>query len=172
MNYAKISTLLDQFWEGETSLDEEVFLKKYFQETSENEVDERLRKFRPYFLALKIESEIGYKTTGKTVNLHARTRPDGAAGWRFSIFRYAAAAAVVGLLAVGTWWWTHREDQKQVATVNQKMYEDTFDNPEDAAAEIKAALALVSKKMRKGKTEATKGLKKLGDVEKFIPKQN
>ncbi|MFN4256692.1 MAG: hypothetical protein ACK4Q5_16950 [Saprospiraceae bacterium] len=155
MNYEQITALLERYWEGETSLEEERALKAYFAQPN---VDARLQKFAPLFGAIRAEQSVQMIDSQKVVPMRASL------GGR--IFRYSAAASIALLLAAGTWWYAHPPQPK----VDVATQEDTFDDPEQAAAEIKAALALVSSKMRKGKKEAAKGLQKMEAVDKFIIK--
>lgn len=154
MTYAQISALLDKYWEGESSLEEERLLKAYFNNPG---ADERLKGLAPLFQALRDEQAIELKRA----NL-ARLRPR-----RLRWQRWAVAASIAALLSVGGWW-AFQQRQAQVAAATQ---EDSFEDPEKAAAEIKAALALVSSKLNKGKREAAKGLKRVDTVDKFFKKK-
>ncbi|MCC6460008.1 MAG: hypothetical protein IT260_06040, partial [Saprospiraceae bacterium] len=49
---------------------------------------------------------------------------------------------------------------------------ETIDDPELALAEIRAALALVSSKIKKGKKEIDKGLQEIETLDKMIKKKN
>lgn len=90
MTYEQIAALLDKYWEGEASLGEERLLKQYF---AQDAVDARLRRYAPLFAALRAEKAVEYARPAQP----ARSLT---VGWR----RWAAAAAVVGLLAAAAWW--------------------------------------------------------------------
>jgi len=197
-NFSDIQTLLDRYWEGETTLEEERALKAYF---ASGQVDERLRSIAPLFQALREEQTIQYNKT-KTVEL----RPV-----HFAWQKFAAAASVALLLAAGLWWWSGKEKLAQEQIVEQPVTppqqivpqenpvaEDTKiaateetkppvlakktytkrkkpvtaeapdPEAEQAMEEILAALALVSSKMKKGKQEAAKGAVHLENIDKVF----
>ena len=54
MDYKNIHQLLDKYWEGETSLDEEKTLKAYF---NQEEVATDLQQFAPLFQYLNVAEE-------------------------------------------------------------------------------------------------------------------
>ena len=103
-NFSDIQTMLDRYWEGETTLEEERTLKAYF---ASGQVDERLRSVAPLFQALREEQTVQY-TKPKTVEL----RPV-----HFAWQKLAAAASVALLLAAGLWWWSEKGKlvQEQIA---------------------------------------------------------
>lgn len=204
-NFSDIQTLLDRYWEGETTLEEERILKDYF---STGPVDERLRAVAPLFQALRDEQSVQYTRMAQTAPL----RPV-----QFSWQKMAAAAAVTLLLSAGAWWWagTEKNTSEQYAgqspvqqkrpdttiqprqidsneqhlaqnrasqpTQPQKKYKPKYKKnilskpdpeAEMAMEEIKAALALVSSKIRKGKQEAAKGAVHLDNVDKIFKKKS
>ena len=155
MTQSEITTLLEKYWDGETSLSEEQSLKHYF---AAGEVDERFAQYAPLFAAIRAEQNI--EIPAAPAQRPAQRR----------IYWYAAAASIVGLLAVGVWWANKLQNDAIAARTQEKLYQDTYDDPQKAVAEIKAALALVSSKMRKGKKEAAKGLNKMTTVDKYMLK--
>jgi hypothetical protein len=160
MKYEEIVALLEKFWEAETSLSEEKALKTYFNGT---DIDARLNSFRPYFAAVKAEKSI------EMLQVKHRSLSFERPKWS----RYAAAACIVGLLSFGSWWYVgYQANQQKLYTEarNAALQTDTFDNPEQAAAQIRAALKLVSRKINKSKNVAAKGLKKVESVDKYMPK--
>lgn len=195
MRYEEIQALLDRYWEGETSLDEERRIKAYF---GSGPIDERLKPVAPMFQALREEQSVQLLRKGKV----APIRPQ--------IYQWAAAASVALLLAAG-WWMFSKEKETapmaaqpvmeqpkltetpvpvppevtplveknmaQVAPVKKKaIRKQPRPQPEidpetaQAMAEIKAALALVSAKLDKGRNEAIKGATYLESVDK-VPKR-
>ncbi|MCB0542706.1 MAG: hypothetical protein KDC70_04290 [Saprospiraceae bacterium] len=203
--YSDIDKLLDRYWDGETTLEEERMLKEYFAST---DVEERHLAAAALFRALREEQSLRSNATAKKVAL--RPAPYMWAG------RVAAAAAVM-LLSAGIWWWmqswpesgtvsqemvAQKAEQKimkeprvpsvskeaplpQVAQANVQPHhevkksgntrlhhrpapDDTPDpEAEKAMEEIKAALALVSSKIKKGRDEAAKGAIHLESIEKI-----
>lgn len=195
MKYEKIHELLDRYWEGETSLEEERSIKEYFNAPG---IDERLRPLAPMFQAFSEE---------QTVQLASKTK---VVPMRPQMYQWAVAASLALMLAAG--WWMLREGEtvkavagipaaespqttvpavapeKSLTATGKKEIEKalppikknpwkprkpkTAIDPETARAmaEIKAALALVSSKLDKGRNEAVKGASLLEAIEK-VPKR-
>jgi hypothetical protein len=194
MKYEEIQSLLDRYWEGETSLEEERALKAYF---SGAVIDDRLKAVAPLFKAIKEEQQVELKTKAKSVQI----RPQ---------LYYWAAAASVALLMLAGWWMMKQEIPQapmaelpssqppattpmpsiqpeepiaaispQPPIVNKKPMKRPAKasiapqkqeiDPETAMAmaEIKAALALVSAKLDKGKKQAVQKASYLEVVEKL-----
>lgn len=188
MKYDEIKALLDRYWEGETSIEEERSIKTYF---NAGPIDERLLPVAPLFKAINEEQTVQMKARARQFALRPR------------MYQYAAAAAVALLLAAG--WWISRPEVPQdpmvkalpVPGVPQEIKTVSPVQPEKPAfaevkthkiplfrkksrnttpvvdketakamAEIKAALALVSSKIEKGKRQAVKGAELLDAVEK------
>ena len=64
MDYKYIEQLLERYWEGETTLQEESILRTFF---SQPEVPENLRKYQPLFICemqRRMMSSNSTKTTG------------------------------------------------------------------------------------------------------------
>ena len=157
-----IETLQNKYWDGETTLEEERNLKAYFAQPN---VAEKWRALTPLFQALREEKATQMPhANGKRVRMGFAGSPR---------LRWAAAAILIGVLATaGTWAFRNQQEQSRIESVHAKLNQDTFDDPQKAAEEIKAALALVSSKMNKGRRNAAKGLKKMEKVEKYFPKTN
>lgn len=228
-NFSDIQDLLDRYWEGETTLEEERALKAYF---ASGEIDERLRAVAPLFQVFRDEQTVQYTESqklklkqliltffGKPVMRvrygklqKAEVKPVHSA-WQ----KLAVAASVVLMLSAGLWWWSGSEkpvdeqivvqppvlpqppveqekpavsplETDQVADSGQSktpvLSKKTFvkrkkpakvqpdPEAEMAMEEIKAALALVSSKLRKGRQEAAKGAIHLENVDKVFKKKS
>ncbi len=190
--------MLDRYWEGETTLEEERKIKAYFNSGS---IDERLRPVVPMFQALREEQAVQLTNKAKTAQL----RPQS--------YHWAVAASITLLLTAS---WCLFQNVKEVKTESpvavqapsgqpksqEKAVVETPPNtivleekiipktgtlkkknlpkrsktqeidPEtaQAMAEIKAALALVSSKLDKGRNEAVKGATHLEALDK-VPKR-
>lgn len=154
-----IQELLEKYWAGDTTIEEERRLKAYFEN---EEVAEDLRYAAPYFRALMAE---------KALQMQAAPLPRRKTLLREIPWQRVAATILLCLLSVAGWRaWQQQRTEKALASVRERLYHDTYDNPEEAAREIKAALALVSSKLNKGKRTANKGLHQMEKVEKYIPK--
>lgn len=211
-NFSDIQALLDRYWEGETTLEEERALKAYF---ASGDVDERLRAVAPLFQALREEQAIkaphlsdDFKSSDEYARPKTKVMPPKPV--HFSWQKLAAAASVALLLTAGLWWWAQREkpvseqvvqqspaQQEQISAPENPILEEnktatteekqapvfTQKTPpkhkkpaaldpeeEQAMEEIKAALALISSKMKKGRQEAAKGAIHLENVDKVFKK--
>lgn len=199
-NPEKIQTLLDKYWLGETTLEEERLLKAYFATPL---VDERFRPVAPLFQTLRQEQAVRLERA-EVVPMPAQ----------YSVrSRWAVAAAVVALLAMGGWWlfgpqraqdlagtpspevpaapipvWappvvapeptpdpvpalverSAAPVQKPVVKRKKPAPVGTDHEAELAMEEIKAALALVSSKINKGKKAAIKDINHLENMNKFL----
>jgi len=194
-----IEALLEKYWEGDTTLEEERMLKTYF---ASSEVADGLRQYAPLFQVFREEQSVQFskKATATVIKpVQYNWKP------------WAVAASVALLLSAG-WWWsvqpgptneyvaettqnpvqTTQEkqmipaenppllvhtDQVPAVTRKKKMYgkqpatTQLNEEEEMAIAEIKAALALVSSKLRKGRQEAAKGTSHLDNVDKIFKKK-
>ena len=129
MDYKYIEQLLERYWEGETTLQEEAILRAFF---SQPDMPDHLRKFQPLFSMEKEEplgddfdarifNSIGQKEPkAKIVTLASRLKP---------LFKAAAIVAIlltIGNAAQAPWnyGWDDPQDeyakyrQQQVDTVN------------------------------------------------------
>lgn len=155
MEEIKIRQLLDKYWEGETSLEEERELSSYF---GSSQVTDEFAPFIPLFAFfeegrhIRMEASVVQppieETKGKIVNIR----------WLVSI-----AASVAIFLAV--FFINQKISTEQTA---QYAFEDTYHTPEEAYAEVKKALLYVSTKMNKGVTTAAESLEKMEPLDRII----
>lgn len=203
MTYHDIQHLLDRYWDGEATLEEERALKAYF---ASGAVDPRLAAEAPFFQALREERAV----QSPNISLKASV-PQLRPVW----YRWAAAAAVVGMVAIGGWW-MHGQGADQPAAIadqpsteqpkinqpanpvqelapaekpaapiakvnhkprprhnsvrpNRQAPSETLDpETQKALDEVRAALALVSSKLNKGRQAATKNLNQVETLDKFF----
>ena len=132
MDYKYIEQLLERYWEGETTLQEEAILRTFF---SQPDMPDHLRKYQPLFLMEKEEplgddfdarildsigEEGAQKPKAKIITLASRLKP---------LFKAAAIVAIlltIGNAAQAPWnyGWDNPQDeyakyrQQQVDTVN------------------------------------------------------
>lgn len=124
MDYRYIEQLMERYWEGETTLQEESILRTFF---SQPDIPENLRKFQPLFICelqkeeplgedfdARILEQIGEAPVAKVVSLKNRLMP---------LFKAAAIVAIVltlGNAAQAPW--------------------DIWEDPRDEFAKTKAQL--------------------------------
>lgn len=203
---ADIQALLDRYWEGETTLDEERQLKAFF---SAGNIPEAFQTLAPYFQALKAEHAVQLPGNRQPTPMRRPLR------W----FRFAAAAVIAVLVTAGAFWWMREPAQStpqalapavlpkektprpeltpapepaanpvaeskipkkpaRKSTIRKTRNiapepapDDTYEDPEAALAEIKAALVLVSSKINKSKHTLEKGLQEVDHVDILLKKK-
>lgn len=153
-----ISGLLDKYWEGVTTFEEEKELQDYF---NSGNVAEHLKSFQPYFGFFQQEKEVQFseEATGQLVaQLQEKATSDK--GRILSLlphlWKFAAAVILLIGLSVMVPQWAGYGHQKAIV-----LQDDSYEDPEKAYEEVKAALMLVSNKMKKGTSVADKNLGKL-----------
>lgn len=164
MEYSRIRTLLEKYWNCDTSLEEEAELRSFF---TSKEIPDDLRAYSPLFQYYKKENEarISENFDKKVLNLIGNPKKSGKQ--RFISMYYKVAAAVILILFFVT---IHQRFIK-VREKATTMVQDTFKDPEKAFEETKKALLLVSEKWNKGKNNITK-LSEFNKAEKIIRNEN
>ena len=154
----EVQTLVNKYFAGETSLQEEETLKAYFNSDA---VDVSLKSYQPLFQFLKKEKEIesskAFVVPNSKEATHSRLRfVRGGLFWR--------AAAAVLVIGVGSFFLLKQfkiKDNHSIAQNERIKIFDEKDDPELALETVKFALMKVSKKMKKGETQTTEGLLKV-----------
>ena len=130
MDYKYIEQLLERYWEGETTLQEESILRTFFSQPDCQEIPENLRKYQDLFRCelqkeeplgedfdVRILEQIGEAPVAKTVSLKDRLMP---------LFKAAAIVAIVltlGNAAQAPWdiW----DDPREAYVKAQEQLADT-----------------------------------------------
>lgn len=197
-DYNDIRALLGKFWEGETSLEEERQLKSYFTTAT---IDERLLKYAPLFQAFREEQALQMNKS-KVVPLRPQQYQWRSWAVAASIVMLLSAglwwlfSAPVEPTIIADKPNAELPNNNVVETKNPEPVITTLAaiekptpkrkfsqkrrapkpkiSPEEAAAmeEIKAALALVSSKIRKGRREAAKGASHLEEIDKIFVRKD
>jgi hypothetical protein len=146
----KIRKLLDRFYLGETTLEEEKILQDYF---SSARVPEELMPDRDLFRTMEAASQAVAVPDGLNQKILdvidqqdrrvVRTR-------RISVFTLSGLAA--GLLVVIALY-TGYFGKGQVGLLASHQMSDTYENPQDAYEEARRALTFVSAKLNAGTSE-------------------
>jgi hypothetical protein len=151
MNSDEIKILIEKYFEGETSLEEEAQLSTYFNSDS---VREDLKTYQPLFTFFKMEKQIvlpAKAQTAKVIPFDFR-----------KILKISRIAAILVLMA-GSFWWFNKPKVAQndtliTAVMDKNDWNDTEESPEIAYQKAKAALMLVSSKMKRGTDKGAAGI--------------
>jgi len=129
MTIEQIIPLLEKYWACEASLEEERALKTFF---SGDSIPEELKKYRPLFL---------WKTEQlqQKGNREPKIPLRNAVSFQwYSFLKIAASVLVVITLGVGVF--TRYQQEKQM----DRIFSETFSDPEDALQETKNVIGKVS----------------------------
>ena len=147
MDYKYIEQLIERYFLGETSLQEEQILRAFFAQ-DEQDVPQQLRPYCPVFAAMQQEEVLGddfderilalteqpATVKARTISMNTRLRP------------LMRAAAVIGVLFMLGTAIDHSltPRQQQGEEINYAAYKDTYDDPTMAYDKVEGALQLIS----------------------------
>ncbi|MFT6709190.1 MAG: hypothetical protein ACJATF_004054 [Flavobacteriales bacterium] len=150
MDY-NVKSLLEKYWKGESTLEEEEELRDYFkQETIAAELEQYRSLFNYFGNQQSVSMNGGIKTQVAEEKL-----PERKTASMRSLFWKVAAAVV---LLIGSY-----SVYNNVSTIQPKalVWEDTYETEEEALAKVKEVLLMVSRKMKKGTDKAAISLGKI-----------
>lgn len=154
MELDKIKQLLEKYYEGITTIEEEQILKDYFQHQSvpaELEADKELFAYvASEAKTIPVSSQLEQKLSNWIDKQEVTKKKVKMISWSY---RAAGIAACIAVVAVA--YFTQVKPKKEFAN-----YQDTYDNPKLAYAEAKRALLYISQKLNKG-TEPLSHVSKL-----------
>lgn len=161
-----MKNLIEKYFDGETSLQEEAELRRYF---NSGEVDESLKMYQPLFQhfektqqSLTLGSDFDEKLLarlaegGKVVRMKT---------WQRRLLQVAAVAAVAAGVFILTQNQAMSGGEKQTS-VNWEKYE--IKDEQLAYEETVKALRLLSSKMNKGSKKASREVEKIEKVSKYF----
>lgn len=129
MTVEQIKQLLENYWAGDTSLDEECALKTIFAGDS---FPEELKKYQPLFLWKEKQLQLKGNEILKTgFNKQSTIQ------W-YSLLKIAASVLLVCTLGIGIY--THYQQEKYL----DQVFSETYSNPEDALKETKNVIGKIS----------------------------
>lgn len=144
--------LLEKYWNGETSLQEEQQLLQEMAGSNKEEARyfDMLAEARSQKSKLSIEDIKAFNQNQRPASARPVIRP---------LYRWiASAAAVVAFVAAGAGLWNYSQQATQAAQMAE-----TFEDPYEAYEEVREALAFVSAKLNKSQGEAMLNIKKAGE---------
>ena len=129
MTTEQVKKLLERYWEGDTSREEESALRTYF---SEEFVPEELRKYQSLFLWKTRQLQI---KGGKT--LKTEFKKPVSFQW-YSFLKIAASVLLALTLGIGSY--THYQQEKYM----DRIFSETYSDPEDALHDTKNVIVKIS----------------------------
>jgi len=154
MEFNKIRELLDRYWEGVSTLEEEEVLRSFFS-ADMAELPADLKEAQPLFGYFASEASITVPEFPDLEQLIAQMQPKAQVKqmpWQHWM-KYAAML----LVAVGIGYSAREFRVKYTEGVQVAQAErDTYDDPEKAFAATKKALALLSRNLNKGTSQVQK----------------
>ena len=162
MDPERIEKLLDRYFEGKSSLDEEATLRRYFRREA---VPEALRPYRQLFRHFDLESSIELDDDFERQLLAQLENP--AAGRYRRLWPRLSRIAAVLLLTLGIWWlFPPRQAPQQQASIDWSKYEPQ--TPEEAYRITRNALLKTSGELNIGAATAAKEMEKVKDLGRFF----
>lgn len=167
MDFNKIKALLDQYFEGETSLQEEALLQQYFRGS---DVHPSLQSYQPLFQLFDKERERKLDAAFDA-RLLAQLKSNETPRIRVVSMRtWMLRVAAVLVLAAGVWWLLPKMQpaaQEQVAeTIDWSKYEP--ETPEEAYQVLKTSLTKVSTELNNGAEKAAQEVMKVKKMNEII----
>ena len=152
MDYKYIEQLMERYWQGETTLQEEAILRNFFSQPENSDIPESLRKYRPLF-DLEKEEPLGDdfdarilgmieeedQPKAKVVTLTSRLMP---------LFKAAAIVAILltlGNAAQAPWNYGWDNPKDEYAKFHQQEIADSVNLLNPMQAEIVSDSALAPK---------------------------
>jgi len=166
MNQQQIKILLEKYFEGETNLQEEAQLARYFQQEN---IAEDLLQYKPLFQFydqqknITLSKEFDQKIQQEITPIAIGEKPPRIVRMYRMVGRVAAVLAL-SFLTYQTYEYYISPKQKK----SNYIVLDEAANAEEAYEQIKAALILVSSKMNEGTEKTTAGLIKINEATDII----
>lgn len=153
MEYRELEELLNRYLDGETTLEEEAFLKDYFSRPGLVQEHAEMQKLFRYFADKKNEAAPPFGFTDQLNSLiEGEAKKENRNRFR-SFMAWAGSAAAVLFISFGIY---------QYISKPEALVKDTFKDPKQAYLETKRALLLVSNTMNR-KTASLKYLAKMDE---------
>jgi hypothetical protein len=154
MNNTEIERLIDRFFEGETTEEEEKLLRALFSGDQIPRGFEAEREYILYCLTNGTVKDPSYNLEGKIINEIDKSakKSESNLGRRYYLILLSGAAAVL-LMLLGTYFFIE----------SRRGLKDTYSDPQIAYAETMKILMDVSSRLNKG-TNALRPVSKLGEM--------
>ncbi len=157
MEKMRVISLLEKYWQAETTLEEEKALAGYLHSES---VDPELEEYRALFAYFEEEAQIvPADDFGDRILEHIGIAPEARVIRPFGA-GLLSAAAVIAAIVIGLFLGTPRaqhvtpnEAGTALATIRHGAIQDTYDDPEQALAVVRRALLVASAHLNQGRKE-------------------
>ena len=159
METDKIRKLLDKYWEGETSIQEESELQSYF---ASSHIAEDLLPFQPLFAFYDKKKHV---MMDRDVSIPP-ANSENKAGGNVRSLRWMLQVAASVLILISLFFL--KEKTEKAATKQELVLVDTYEDPELAYQEVKQALMFLSTKMNKGVKKTSNSLTKMEPLDDIL----
>ncbi len=143
----KMKKLIEKYWSGETTLEEEVVVREYLKNQSTDSAE------RQYVDFLTQESQLSSSLRFEDLLENIEAAPVTKIRPIQSIIRWvpSVAAAIIFCIAM----FFVLKPEAPIDTSQHLAQMETYDNPEQAYEEVKGALLMISSKMNKSRAMAS-----------------
>lgn len=164
MNTKEINQLLDRYFEGLTSLEEEARLKDFFRK---EDIPEELEPYQDIFRGWNAAGEIHLPTFVENEILAAIEADSATRVYQLQPKRWWRYAAAVLVLAIALSWWMLPANEPEVtAGIDWSKYEP--ETPEEAVKVYQQAMLKLTSALNEGANSAAKHVKRVETVGQFF----
>lgn len=152
MEFNKVRELLDRYWDGTSTLEEEEALRSFFSRDISN-LPADLKEAQPLFRYFAAEEHIPMPVF-PDIEIAVAQTPDRPV--RQMIWQHWMKYAAILLVAVGIGYAARQAESRQDRIMASLSEQDTYDDPEKAFAVTQKALQLLSRNLNKGTAQMQK----------------
>jgi hypothetical protein len=148
MEKAILISLLEKYWQAETTVEEEEALRRYFAE--EKDIGAGLEGYRALFAYYSEETRVSAGADlGERILQRLGIAEAPVRAFRWGVFS-AAAAIVLVVVSVFLLQPQRSSTKRDIAAM-----QDTYEDPEQALAAVRHALLVASTQLNKGREQVT-----------------
>ena len=160
MDYKHIEILLEKYWQGATSLEEEKQLREYFNQDS---VHHSLKTYQNLFRFFEQEAQLGSSRDFEALLLEENPKtaesPEPPVVRLRSLRKWMQIAASIALVLAVYWLWPSDSVTPQKQAINWSKYE--IKEEKEALQFVTQTLQLTSRKLNKGTQTAADGISRV-----------
>lgn len=164
MDYHTIQTLLDKYFEGLSSLEEEQQLKQFF---SQEDIPEHLVAYQMLFQWQLKEKSLALPDDFEA-NLLQEIERQNPKGFFRRIWWHPMSRVAAVIVLAGGMWWAYQSDmdtqEKATSEINWEQYEPQ--SPEEAFNITRNAMIMISREFNKGTSRVAKEVVKMRQLGK------